>query len=397
MLSGKRPPECQYCWKIEDLPGDHNSDRHIKSNDTWAKPYLKEIAHKPWSHNTVPTYLEVSFSNICNFQCSYCQPADSSRWMNEVKRHGPYPTSDHFGSLLYAKKRKKLPLPDNENPYTKAFWDWFPQIYNHLHELRVTGGEPLLAKDCDKLLDYLVTHPAPQLNFNLNSNFGISSLVLEKALKKMSFLLEAKSLKSVSLYTSLDSWGKQAEYIRYGLDLELWKKNLTMALESLPDSQVTIMVTYNLLGVFNFLELLKFVSSLRAQYGLRIFLDISLLHSPTFLGVSLLPEKFRPLVDQHVAYMSNPESGFVDYEINKMMRIREFIQAPLKSSLKLHWQRDFISYIQEYDRRKNLSFLEVFPEMTQTWEDWRRISPRRRWQYRMRNRILKSIERFFFK
>ena len=43
MLNGIRPKECQYCWNIEDLPGDHISDRVIKSGDyTWSLDKLEE-------------------------------------------------------------------------------------------------------------------------------------------------------------------------------------------------------------------------------------------------------------------------------------------------------------------------------------------------------------------
>jgi len=42
MLEGVRPKECEYCWKIEDTPGEHYSDRTIKSNDDWAKPFFND-------------------------------------------------------------------------------------------------------------------------------------------------------------------------------------------------------------------------------------------------------------------------------------------------------------------------------------------------------------------
>ena len=35
MLEGQRPPECSYCWDMEDL-GNQYSDRYIKSTDSWA-------------------------------------------------------------------------------------------------------------------------------------------------------------------------------------------------------------------------------------------------------------------------------------------------------------------------------------------------------------------------
>ena len=48
-----------------------------------------------------PRYVEVRriFSNACNFKCSYCGPPYSSTWMNEIKQHGAYPTTDKFNGM----------------------------------------------------------------------------------------------------------------------------------------------------------------------------------------------------------------------------------------------------------------------------------------------------------
>ena len=76
MLNGKRPAECDYCWKVEDAldqKRDVLSDRYTKSYEPWAQDFKQEIiSKKNWDDNVNPSYLEVSFSNVCNFKCSYC-------------------------------------------------------------------------------------------------------------------------------------------------------------------------------------------------------------------------------------------------------------------------------------------------------------------------------------
>ena len=93
MLTGKRPEECDYCWGVEDN-SDRFSDRVFKSNESWSKPHFDEIVNQDWRQDFNPRYVEVAFSNACNFKCSYCGPAYSSTWMNEMKTHGAYPTTD---------------------------------------------------------------------------------------------------------------------------------------------------------------------------------------------------------------------------------------------------------------------------------------------------------------
>ena len=70
MLTGKRPVECDYCWNVEDN-SDRFSDRTFKSNESWSRPHFDEIVNQDWREDFNPRYVEVAFSNSCNFKCSY--------------------------------------------------------------------------------------------------------------------------------------------------------------------------------------------------------------------------------------------------------------------------------------------------------------------------------------
>ena len=75
MLNGERPKECDYCWRIEDGNGEGLSDRHHKSLSDFSFNKHDEIAQLTGDEDDIyPTYLEISFSNVCNFKCSYCGP-----------------------------------------------------------------------------------------------------------------------------------------------------------------------------------------------------------------------------------------------------------------------------------------------------------------------------------
>lgn len=376
MLCGERPSECSYCWKVEDLPGDQISDRFIKSGDSWAEPHLEKIASLPWDADVSPTYLEVSFSNMCNFKCAYCHPDISSKVMRESIEHGPYPTSDFFGSLIYLKKEGMMPLPDKENPYIDAFWKWLPEVMNDLKVLRVTGGEPLLSKDCLRLLDYLAQHPNPELTMAINSNFGVPTSLIKKTFEKCRKLVLENKVKRVQFYTSLDTWGEQAEYIRSGLDLDLWKSHMEMAVHEYPEFNYTVMVTYNALSVFKFEAFLGYIHSLKVQGKAHLLIDVSILHDPSFLSLLILPEKFRSFIRKGLDYMqSNMRSlesaGYTQYEVSKMRRLVEYAKTELSEQELLHRRTNFVSFIREYDKRKNVDFLKTFPEMAEDFEAWK--------------------------
>jgi hypothetical protein len=85
MLDGVRPAECDYCWTAED--NGHVSDRSYKSATSWAYPHIGEVV-KNKTADVEPTYVEISFSNVCNFKCAYCSPDLSSQWYEEIDKHG---------------------------------------------------------------------------------------------------------------------------------------------------------------------------------------------------------------------------------------------------------------------------------------------------------------------
>ena len=180
MLNGERPSECDYCWKVEDQ-GDNLSDRIYKSTEQWARPYIDDIVSKPWDDNVDPSYVEVSFGNVCNFKCSYCAPHISSQWMEEIEKYGAYPTTDKFNNLEWIKSQKMMPIPNkDDNQYVEAFWKWWPTMYKNLKHFRITGGEPLLNKNTFKVLDYIIENPNPDLEVSINTNLNPPVEVFDK-------------------------------------------------------------------------------------------------------------------------------------------------------------------------------------------------------------------------
>ena len=73
MLNGKRPPECEYCWNVEDSL-DRFSDRVFKSSESWSLPHYDEIKNSDWREDFNPRYVEDRQFSNCNFKCSYCGP-----------------------------------------------------------------------------------------------------------------------------------------------------------------------------------------------------------------------------------------------------------------------------------------------------------------------------------
>jgi organic radical activating enzyme len=230
MMTGRRPEECHFCWQVEDsAPADSDifSDRIYKSTDEWAgKSRYFDVMEAGWERNIKPTYLEVSFSHACNFKCSYCSPHISSKWMEEIEKFGGYPTTLQYNNLEHTTHQNKMPIPIKEhNPYVEAFWKWWPDVYPTLHTFRITGGEPLMSKDTFKVLDYIIENPNPNLELAINSNCVLPDKLFDKFIEKIKIIQETNAVKRFTLFTSAEAYGAKAEYIRHGMDYNIWLDN----------------------------------------------------------------------------------------------------------------------------------------------------------------------------
>lgn len=384
MLNGERPAGCQYCWNIEDLSPDRFSDRIMKSQDAWAMPHIDKVLANPLSDKILPKYLEISFSRACNFKCSYCSPAFSTKWAQDVMQHGPYPGREYEGG----KSDLEEPFTEETNPYIKAFWDWWPELKNSLDTLRITGGEPLLSPNTFKVLELLKQDPAPNLSFSINSNLGMPQAKVAQMIEGVGHLIDHNKIQKFHLYTSIEAWEERAEYIRNGLDTDLFWSNLELVLQSLPKVRITIMVTFNLLSVTSFDKLLENVLRLREKYSnqflsSRLCVDIAYLRHPKFLAVNILPKEYQEKLRTFVDFLANNRAekiqkrwGFFDFEEMKMRRTLQWMESEVNQRDIMFDRADFYNYFTAHDKRRGTDFLKTFPEMKEFWELCRELSAR---------------------
>jgi organic radical activating enzyme len=370
MLDGERPAECDYCWKVEDL--GNTSDRYLKSGEPWAFDLIPKILETK-TQDINPSYLEISFSNVCNFKCAYCSPEISSKWVEEIKQFGPYPTSWNTGEL------KPMYSHNEHNPYVEAFWKWWPELSTNLTNLRLTGGEPLLSKDVWALLEKLDNDPNlnPELTLGINTNLNVPKHLIDKLIKIISSI--APRIKQVQLFTSNEAVGAQAEYVRYGLNYDEWFSNLDNLIANLPqNSFVGIMTTINILSLSTIDLFIEDIMSLRRKYfksydNNNIILSINYLRWPPFLHPELAPQdlkentikKLEILIEKYKDGKQFEINGTYDIlyqsDIEKLNMICNLLNYPVKENLRS--LKDFYNFVTESDIRKNTNFNLTFPEL----------------------------------
>jgi len=376
MVKGIRPEECQYCWNIEDTGGI--SDRITKSNDSYCRPYLEDVIASDretlWTQNVNPSYVEVSFDYTCNLKCSYCYPHISSSWHQEIKQLGGYPTISARNDLIFFED--KMPLLNREkNPYVDAFWKWWPDLKDDLDTLRITGGEPLLSKDWWRLLDQIVDNPVPELNLGVNTNLSQDHDVITKLIDKINRI--EKNVKSFTIFHSLDTGiPDQAEYIRHGLDFDLYKRNLERLLTEIKwPITFSTMCTVSNLSTIGLDTLFDYKLSLKSEYSNihDVEIDTPYLRNPKFMEIRLGKEISEP-------YLKNLRSKFQTNEtipgknVLTLDRIISFASSDLEHVQEKMLMKDFYNFFSEHDRRRNTNFCKTFPQYEEFFSKCKEIS-----------------------
>jgi hypothetical protein len=378
MLNGEKPSGCNYCWNIEALGEDYISDRKERNSTIYTPERFQQIKEGDWDQNINPQYIEISFGNECNFKCGYCHPKHSSSYYKEIKDYGPYTTvKNHRNDIDWFQIYE-----EETNPYVEAWWRWWPEVRKTLTILRITGGEPLLQKSTWKLLDDLEVNPLPNLELNINTNFGVKPVLIDRLVEKVNNLIANGAIKDFKVFTSMDTWGKPAEYIRTGLDLEVWERNLNTYLTktSLP---ITFMITFNILTVTNFQSLLEKILEWRVKYNgteqnkwQRIRFDTPFLKEPLQYDMNLLPkDEFMPYMKSHLDFIlanldDKNRSKFSELEYEKFLRVVKYMESSIYTPEKLkEGKRDFFNWFTEYDRRRGTNFQNTFPDLVKFFND----------------------------
>ena len=110
----------------------------------------------------------------------------------------------------------------------------------------MTGGEPLMDKNTYRVFDHVLANPKPDLHLNVTSNFSVELNLFENYISKVKQLCEGERIEHFMQYVSIDTWGKQAEYIRPGLDFARLQANVERFLTEIPyRNSVTFIITMN--------------------------------------------------------------------------------------------------------------------------------------------------------
>jgi hypothetical protein len=349
MLRGEWPEPlvymgCRYCKRIEEAGGQSDRQFHIQIPDLAPK----ELEDNPTAVVVTPKILEVYLTNSCNLSCTYCEPMLSSQIENENRKWGRF---EKNGVLLDTFKSDKA----LNRLYIEKFFQWMEKNSNELRRLHVLGGEPLYQKEFYRILDFLEVHPNKNLELNIVTNLMINTDKLRDLLERIKTMIAKKAIRRFDVTVSLDCWGPEQEYARWGIKLNTIEQNMQVLL-SYKWLYLNVNSTLSPLTLGTFHELIGKINEWKKQHKIgHHFMSATKpsYHNPDIFGSSFWEEAFSKAFDVM------PQN---DWQEQNAYRYLRGIESQIYSSQR---NQDEISklatHLDELDRRRGTDWRALYP------------------------------------
>ena len=366
MQVGERPAGCDYCWKIEDMSTDAVSDRVYKTV-IYNDKDLDDAYNLPANEDVNLQTLEIAFDRTCQFACSYCNPAFSTSWVRDIHQNGAYTNlvSDGRNHFTHEHSSSQLFKLNEVNPYVEAFFKWWEtDLHKTLKELRITGGEPLMSDNTWRLIDWFKAHKGEsKTRLAINSNLGFKRDILER-------LLDSTQGIDLDIYTSNESMGAHAEYIRDGLEWKQWVGNLIFLLNSKKVRGIHVMCTINALCLPSLSEFLYNMMKLKEKYGREaLSFTLNILRFPSFQSPMILPAELRARYSKELSeflFNNKNNKALHEHELEHIKRLIDYLQQD--TTVDTNLLQDFKNFYQQYDQRRGKDFKYTFTQLTNWYE-----------------------------
>lgn len=355
MRRGEWPREgCQYCENIERAGGV--SDRQYQFlNHTEHDRTPQELLEDPNTDEVVPTILEIYFNNICNMSCLYCGSHFSSKWEEENRRFGEFKQ----GVIEFGWNKKQ---DDNDyNQRLADFWRYLSEQgrYLKIRQYQIAGGEPFFQPELDMSIDFWEQHPNPNLTFNFITNLKVPPKKFRAYIDRFGKMVDDHALQRVQISASIDGWGPQQEYVRYGLDCGEWQENFEYILDK-PWVIKCINAAINPLSIKTMPELIRNINRWQDLCDPENPISFSFMSvmapqwmDPAVFGPGVFEQDFQKIL----AEMRETNKSEINARHHIQGIARQIAAAPrnqpLVDGLKI--------YLDEIDRRRGTNWRSLFP------------------------------------
>jgi len=354
MMNGIENPACETCYYQEGLGsgsqriGKNNAFKLKEQRDKLLKNTKKDGELKSLKDIQ---YLDIRFSNLCNFKCIMCNHPWSSAWYEDAKKLH----SNNW--YLYEENNPKVITAGTDDD----LWSKIePLLHGPVEFIYFAGGEPLITENHYKILERLIElKKYPDLWYS--TNFSILEYKKYNLLDMWNTLNSGGS--TIHANASIDGSWERGEYIRHGLS---WKKFIENYSKFRKEC---LNINFNIVFVWqntNCLHALDFFKEMLEEKYVDVpnRLEMCGVGGVDFLCITTLSPEYKKMVE------------------NKAEKLKEWIRdrydkndyngffSSIKSFITFMYDKDNSSRLPLYfenmkrlDKVRNQSLFNVFPEL----------------------------------
>ena len=355
---------CSRCYHEEQSSSQSRRIRGNQKSVIFQQAFTESFEQSPGRQHfdtsgttaTHPIDLHIDLGNYCNLACKMCNARSSSTIASQEVKWGIESSRQYLGVDWTQDTR---------------VWNSFLQqllAIPKLNNIHFMGGETLLTRRLEDLVDHMIAHDRLDLCFSFVTNGTVFRPELMDKLKRFRRVGIEVSIETVDLHNS---------YLRQGTDTEQVLDNIAKYQAWCNDSNITITVrpAVSALTIGYFPELLQYCLD-------KNFVVKSLqVTKPNFLDAVILPHSvkqqylkhYQMLIDQlsHVEVpvdynASDPHNHAMIVKDQAQMCMNILTASEPKNADNL--RRLMVEHCKKWDQIYGYNARELYPELTEVWD-----------------------------
>ena len=327
LANNERPERCNVCWHNED--SGIVSNRLQWENDNWEEFSDLISVNDDFSVNNKPIWVELKVSNFCNLKCIMCSTHSSYKRTQDLDIIKKY-TKDGYETRLL-----------RPTDLFASLNEW-PELWDSVHTLQFTGGEPIINKEHYDLLEGIPQHLKSKIRLRYASNLSYIKF------KQYDLVKIWSEFKHVNIKVSMDGIGDVYNYIRQDGDWNTVYENMCV-LNDIDGIDVAAGITVQAHNIYQMPEFYDFWRT--SPVDLK-FITANILQTPNYLSPAVWQGEYRekiistlreaesrhPEMDRFATYMENNTKPYMLYarmrKYTRDIENRYPNEATLKSMVK---------------------------------------------------------------
>ncbi len=344
MLRDTPSKECRRCYELEKSADVFT----LRKNSIHSFSHLFSEIEQTREDGSLPdlkmAYMDIRFSNLCNFKCRTCGPVFSSSWAEE-----------EAAGQGDAAKEKIVPLSLLNTP---GFWQELEPLLPHVEEVYFAGGEALISPEHYRILKFWISQKLTNIRLRYTTNFSHFKFKSDDLLDLWSHFTD------VRVAASLDAMGVRGEYLRKGTRWAVIENNRREMQRRCPHIYFEITPTISAYNIWHFPDFHRdwIEKGLIAPNQVRV----NFLLDPREMRAQIIPKKGQAIVErklnEHIRYLAALPFAREEERREIIEKIRSIIhfmsQEDLSSLIPAFIERNL-----QLDAIRGETRGDIFPEM----------------------------------